>query len=127
MLCGVGAQIKRMQQQTATVSTCATTVAESIGSSEQSQTSDSRAVKVPFDVKSREWRLMGSENAWNKLREFYRFPIHKAFDNFVKQSGIEDREEARQRFVYEPDFWPTAEDMRAEEARLAEIRAWKPG
>jgi hypothetical protein len=69
---------------------------------------------------------MGTEKNWWKLSEFYRFPIHNAFDNLFKQSGIDDKEVARQVFVGTPEFWPTAEDMRAEEARLTEIRSWKP-
>jgi hypothetical protein len=43
----------------------------------------------------------------------------------MKQRGIEDKEVARELFVMTPEFWPTPDDMRAEEARLAEIRAWK--
>jgi len=66
---------------------------------------------------------MGPEKNWYKLGQFYHYPVYEAFDKFFKNSGIDDKEVARQTFVMKPELWPTGEDMRAEEVRLAELKA----
>jgi hypothetical protein len=63
------------------------------------------------------------EETFGELRQYYGSPIDKAFENFLGQSGLEDRGAALGLFVDRPEFWPTAEDTCAEEeARLAKLK-----
>jgi len=118
-----GSLIKEMQQGKSGTVASAVATGKSVGSDKSAQAEEPKSLKSPFDVDSKEWRHMGTERNWYKLSQFYLYPVHAAFDNFCKKNEIDDKDVARQTFVMKPELWPTAEDMRAEEVRLAELKA----
>jgi len=118
-----GSLIKEMQQGKPGTLASAVATDKNAGSDNPIQIEETKPFKPPFDVDSEEWRQMGTERNWDKLRQFYHYPLFIVFDNFFKQSGIDDKEVAHQTFVMKPELWPTPEDMRAEEVRLAELKS----
>ncbi|HVN82233.1 MAG TPA: hypothetical protein VMW38_24830 [Terriglobia bacterium] len=118
-----GSLIKEMQRGKSGTVTSAVAADKSDRSDKPAQVEEPKPLNPPFDVDAKEWRHMGSERNWDMLRQFYHYPVLQAFDNFFKNSGIDHKEVARQTFVMKPELWPTPEDMRAEEVRLAELKA----
>jgi predicted transcriptional regulator len=85
---------------------------------------ESKSDRPPFDIESDEWRCLSADVKWMKLGNFYHMAADRAFKRLVKRKQLADEKEARLEFVNNTDLWPTAEDVRAEKIRLAEMQEW---
>lgn len=115
-----GGLIREMHQRKSVTS--ASGVIESADNDKPCQLGDPKTLKPPIDVDSAKWRNMELSEKWENLDHLYHYPLSKVFDKFCKEKGLDDKDAARRIFVDKPELWPTAEDMRAEEARFEQLR-----
>jgi hypothetical protein len=116
-----GGLIREMRQRKSVTSASGAIEGESADSDKPSQLEDPKILKPPIDVDSAMWRNMELSKKWEKLQDLYHFPLVKAFERFCIKKRLQERA-GRRIFVDKPELWATAEDMRAEEARLQALR-----